>query len=102
MRENIYVNKYNGTIQEFPEPSDLHNWHVLPWQPLHELRGKKYVDGSWVTDPAYTDLLVDADRRAAYGSIAEQLDEIYHNGIDAWKARIASVKAAHPKSNGGG
>ena len=31
---------------------------------------------------------VDATRRAAYGDIGEQLDEIYHD-MDAWKARIA-------------
>ena len=40
---------------------------------------------------------VDAARRAAYGDIGEQLDEIYHD-IDAWKARIKSVKDANPKS----
>ena len=39
---------------------------------------------------------VDATRKAAYGSWNEQLDEIYHD-IDAWKARIAQVKADNPK-----
>ena len=28
------------------------------------------------------------DREKEYPSIAEQLDDIYHNGIDAWKATI--------------
>ena len=37
------------------------------------------------------------DRAAAYPSIADQLDDIYHNGIDAWKANILAVKQAHPK-----
>jgi hypothetical protein len=32
-----------------------------------------------------------------YGSWQSQLDEIYHNGIDAWKTRIASVKNKYPK-----
>ena len=35
-------------------------------------------------------------RRNAYGSWNEQLDEIYHD-IDAWKARIAKVKSDNPK-----
>ena len=35
-------------------------------------------------------------RRAAYGDIGEQLDEIYKD-IDAWKARIKSIKDANPK-----
>ena len=36
-------------------------------------------------------------RMVGYGGIGEQLDEIYHNGIDAWKAKIKAVKDANPK-----
>jgi hypothetical protein len=39
---------------------------------------------------------VRATRRAAYGDIGDQLDEIYKD-IDAWKARIKSIKDANPK-----
>ena len=35
-------------------------------------------------------------RRNAYGNIGDQLDEIYKD-IDAWKARIKSIKDANPK-----
>ena len=35
-------------------------------------------------------------RRKAYGDIGDQLDEIYKD-IDAWKARIKSIKDANPK-----
>ena len=37
------------------------------------------------------------DRAAAYPSIADQLDTIYHSGIDAWKATITAVKEEFPK-----
>ena len=38
------------------------------------------------------------DKRAAeYPSIPDQLDEIYHNGIDAWKAVIKTTKDKYPK-----
>ena len=38
------------------------------------------------------------DQRAkAYPSIPDQLDQIYHEGIDAWKATIAAVKQEYPK-----
>ena len=37
------------------------------------------------------------DRAKAYPSIADQLDQIYHEGIDAWKTTIAAVKAEYPK-----
>ena len=36
-------------------------------------------------------------RAQAYPSIADQLDKIYHEGIDAWKATIAAVKQEYPK-----
>ena len=37
------------------------------------------------------------DRAEAYPSIADQLDDIYHNGVDAWKATIKTVKDKYPK-----
>jgi len=40
---------------------------------------------------------VRSTRRSAYGDIGEQLDEIYKD-IDAWKARIKSIKDNNPKS----
>ena len=40
--------------------------------------------------------VVRSTRRTAYGDIGEQLDEIYKD-IDAWKARIKSIKDANPK-----
>ena len=39
---------------------------------------------------------VRATRRAAYGDIGDQLDEIYKD-IDAWKARIKKIKDDNPK-----
>ena len=37
------------------------------------------------------------DRAVAYPSIEDQLDKIYHDGIDAWKADIKAVKDEYPK-----
>ena len=39
---------------------------------------------------------VRATRKAAYGDIGDQLDEIYKD-MDAWKARIKAIKDANPK-----
>jgi len=41
--------------------------------------------------------LVISTRKAAYGSWDKQLEEIYDDGIDAWKTRIAKVKSDNPK-----
>ena len=40
---------------------------------------------------------VRSTRKAAYGDVGEQLDEIYKN-INSWKARIKSIKDNNPKS----
>ena len=37
------------------------------------------------------------NRATEYPALAEQLDEIYHNGIDSWKAVIKVTKDKYPK-----
>ena len=39
-----------------------------------------------------------SERRAEYHDYATQLDDIYHNGIDGWKATIKAIKDKYPKS----
>jgi len=46
----------------------------------------------WVDPNAYKD-----KRAAAYPSIPDQLDLLYHGGMDAWKAAITAVKEEFPK-----
>tara|TARA_R100000081_G_C4764143_1_gene141670 strand:- start:21 stop:296 length:276 start_codon:yes stop_codon:yes gene_type:complete len=36
-------------------------------------------------------------RQAEYPSIADQLDKIYHDGIDEWKKVIKVIKDKYPK-----
>ena len=36
-------------------------------------------------------------RAAEYPSIVDQLDDMYHNGIDGWKTTIKAVKDKYPK-----
>tara|TARA_R110000824_G_scaffold35225_8_gene110679 strand:- start:429 stop:695 length:267 start_codon:yes stop_codon:yes gene_type:complete len=68
-------------------------------------------DGAGVFDADGNKVIIDMDavnawvdpdqykysRAAAYPSIADQLDTIYHSGIDAWKATITAVKQEFPK-----
>ncbi len=46
---------------------------------------------------AYDNNAYQRSRAEAYPSIADQLDDIYHNGVDAWKATIKAVKDKYPK-----
>lgn len=47
---------------------------------------------AWVDPDTYK-----YQRQRAYPSIADQLDKIFHEGIDVWKAQIQAVKDAYPK-----
>ena len=55
-------------------------------------QGFDIVEGPDVVQPSYADL-----RRADYPSIADQLDKIYHGGIECWKEQIKEIKDRHPK-----
>jgi hypothetical protein len=44
-----------------------------------------------------TNNTVRATRKALYGDVGDQLDEIYKS-IDDWKVRIKAIKDANPKS----
>ena len=48
-------------------------------------------------EAAYTAKEYQRSRAAEYPSLADQLDKIYHEGIDAWKAEIKVIKDKYPK-----
>ena len=59
--------------------------------------GLKIVEGAdYVGVTTYTEA-----RRAEYPPLEEQLDKIYHEGIDAWKADIKAIKDKYPKTQVG-
>ena len=41
-------------------------------------------------------------RKVEYPPLEDQLDKIYHSGVDAWKTDIKAVKDKYPKTNTGG
>jgi len=72
------------------------------------LNGDTYAGLTWLSEdvakPSEQELLdwVDpnaykAQRADAYPSIPDQLDLLYHGGMDAWKAAITAVKTEFPK-----
>jgi len=46
---------------------------------------------------AYDNNKYQRDREKEYPAIVDQLDDIYHNGIDGWKATIKTTKDKYPK-----
>ena len=59
------------------------------------------VEENWTEDEwnsAWHNQLPYADKRKeAYPSIQDQLDDLYHNGIDGWKLTIKTTKDKFPK-----
>ena len=62
-----------------------------------------YFDGN-ATEPSDSDIAdrialieVQENRRKEYPSTADQLDDLYHNGLDGWKATIKATKDKYPK-----
>ena len=46
---------------------------------------------------AYDNNAYQRSRATEYPSMADQLDDIYHNGVDEWKKTIKAVKDKYPK-----
>ena len=73
---------------------------VVAW---HNLNGETQPTEDQITaeinrlETQYTNDKYKRDRAAEYPSVVDQLDDIYHNGIDAWKATIKTTKDKYPK-----
>ena len=73
---------------------------VVAW---HNLNGETQPTEDQITaeinrlETQYTNDKYKRDRAAEYPSVVDQLDDIYHNGIDAWKATIKTTKDKYPE-----
>tara|TARA_B100000945_G_scaffold68698_1_gene52006 strand:+ start:1205 stop:1495 length:291 start_codon:yes stop_codon:yes gene_type:complete len=61
------------------------------------LDNDKVVAARKAIDDAYAATKYQRDRAAEYPTWQDQLDKIYHSGIDAWKADIKAIKDKYPK-----
>jgi hypothetical protein len=108
----ISIQKSNGKIIEMQSGGDTEDT-VLANARLDTLKQNAINNGfaesdievKWISDQDYAELekaqkdslTYYESRKLAYPSIADQLDTIFHSGIDAWKAEIQAVKVAYPK-----
>lgn len=81
--------------------SDYITYNDIVWEDLFyiqptEAELQQYYEDSVI---AYqSEVLYKTARQQAYPSIEEQLDMIFHQGIDVWKDRIQNIKNNIPKS----
>ena len=78
-------------------PRDLNNIDYQKFVDDVYKNGTGIVEGAdYVGVTTYTEA-----RKAEYPPIEDQLDKIYHSGIDAWKSDIKVIKDKYPKTQVG-
>lgn len=91
----VLIKKFNGKQWVFTGDS----YEGLQWNDESPKPTKSELNDLWnvIIDEAKSEAYKDL-RAKEYPSIADQLDYIYHNGIDAWKTdMIDPVKTKYPK-----
>lgn len=89
----------NNTIVQVVEDDKVFEVHEdMTWVKCPESTTTEwtYKDGSFV-ELQETDIAYDVHRRFNYPSIPDQLDILFHEGYDGWKAVIQAVKDKYPK-----
>jgi len=80
------------------DDSDGNEVYIKKWGSSKPQPTKSEIEAAEVEWKAAYDAKAYARNRAAeYPSIVDQLDDIHHNGIDAWKATIKTTKDKYPK-----
>jgi len=77
-------------------PKDTNNSDYKQFLQDVKEQGISIVEGPDVSTKSYVEL-----RSEEYPLIQDQLDKIYHSGVDVWKADIKAIKDKHPKTNTG-
>ena len=87
-RNNIVLQNYSNGSGDY-----IHTWSVDGLAKPTDDQLNSYNSAATTEE---NNNVIRATRKKSYGNIGDQLDEIYKD-IDAWKARIKSIKDANPK-----
>ena len=90
----VYLNeKNNYSLQNDGSGDYIKSWSVAGLAKPSDEQLTSYNSAATTEE---NNVVIKRTRKTAYGDIGEQLDEIYKD-IDAWKARIKSIKDKYPK-----
>ena len=73
------------------------NWDTIIWHNIEPLEKSVVLAKQADLQTAYSNNTYQRSRKVEYPSIVDQLDDLYHNGIDGWKSSIKLVKDKYPK-----
>ena len=90
---------YNNELDNFQLRDDGSGEYIDVWtvSGLAKPNDSKIAEYETAGNAEEAAQAVSKNRRKEYPSIAEQLDDLYHNGIDGWKATIKTTKDKYPK-----
>ena len=96
--QDVGINQLSDSGQFIKSiPISSENWDYREFVEDIYINGTGIVEGAdYVGVTTYTEA-----RAAEYPPLEEQLDKIYHSGIDAWKADIKAIKDKYPKTQVG-
>ena len=77
---------------------DLENKHATEKKALEDAEVQAKIDAEKAEADAKAKWTYSEKRKNEYPDVADQLDDIYHNGIDGWKSTIKAIKDKYPKS----
>jgi len=101
--DNVHAIQWNGSSGEIEyndggKNKDISDISSYGFETKFATKLKAMEDAQKKENEDYIASMTYADKRSAeYPSIEEQLDDIYHNGVDGWKATIKTVKDKYPK-----
>jgi len=83
---------------EFAGPANNDGYNKIRWHIKPDGITKEKIDAELIRLQAEYDAnQYQRDRQSEYPSMSDQLDKIYHEGIDEWKKDIKAVKDKYPK-----
>ena len=91
---SILAIKSDAQVSVYDEDINKITWH--DGNPT-KITNKQILDKQAELKTIYDNNKYQRDRAVAYPSIKDQLDDLYHNGIDGWKTTIKAVKDKYPK-----
>mgnify|MGYP005993934803 CR=1 FL=1 len=80
-------------LQDDGQGAYIKEWNLAIAKPSDE----QLASYEAAANTAEANAQVVANRKAAYGSIEQQIEYITENGIDAWQTKVAEIKANNPK-----
>ena len=94
----LYANKEVDFLNEVKLQDDGNGAYIKEWNLDIPKPTMAQLDAFEAQATTYeNNMKIIQTRKSLYGSWESQLEEIYDNGIDSWKNRIAQIKIDNPK-----